>query len=132
MDKQRFIERQNEFAKAVQRLRDAVGQQENEFIRDAVIQRFEFTYELAWKAIKLYLESKDIDVRNPKDTLREALVQGLIENGDLWSELHRMRNLTSHTYDEKLAVEVYQFVKTYALDLFNRLAKKLEAAGHSL
>ena len=75
--KTRFEERKEDLCKACFRLRDAVSQPKNDFTRDSAIKRFEFCYELAWKAIKLYLETKDIDVRNPKDAFKEALVQGL-------------------------------------------------------
>ncbi len=85
------------------------------------IQRFEFTYELAWKTLKLYLETKDIDVRNAKDTLKAAFEQGLIQNADDWSELHQKRNLTSHTYDEALAQEIYLFIKQKGIHLLQTL-----------
>src|SRR3989338_4250700 len=75
--KTRFEERKEDLCKACFRLRDAVSQPKNDFTRYSAIKRFEFCYELAWKAIKLYLETKDIDVRNPKDAFKEALVQGL-------------------------------------------------------
>ena len=123
---QRFIERKTEFKAALNRLADALAQPENEFTRDASIQRFEFTYELAWNALKNYLLTKDIDVRNAKDTLKAALEQGLITDGDAWSNLHRNRNLTSHTYDEDLANNVYDYLKKEGLVLFSALATTLE------
>ena len=125
MSTTRLNERVTQFGIAIERLKKALIQPENEFIRDSVIQRFEFTYELAWNAMKHYLATKDIDVRNAKDTLKEALAQGIITDGDGWGELHRYRNLTSHTYDEALAIEIHHHVKTTAIKLF-------EAAQHML
>lgn len=122
----RFQERRAEFNLAVKRLREALDQPNNEFIRDACIQRFEFTYELAWNALKDYLRTKDIDVRNAKDTLKAAFQQGLIQDGDAWSNLHQHRNLTSHTYDSELAIDVYAYLKQEGLKLFQDLAKTLE------
>ncbi|MBV6325232.1 HI0074 family nucleotidyltransferase substrate-binding subunit [Duganella violaceipulchra] len=119
----RLVERSNDFLSAVNRLEEALAQPENSFLRDATIQRFKFTYELAWKAIKLWLETKDIVVLNAKDTLQAALEQGLLADGNSWSQLHRMRNLTSHTYDEAQAMAVYQFVKNQGAQLFSELAK---------
>lgn len=123
MDWNRLVQRRHSFTSALAQLHKAAEQPPNEFLRDSVIQRFEFTYELAWKMLKLWLESKDIDVRNAKDTLREALQQGAIEDGNHWSELHRMRNLTSHTYDQKLAEQVYLFIVDDGLKLFDQLAE---------
>ncbi len=127
MNIERFEQRKQEFSKALSRLKDALDQPENEFTRDAVIQRFEFTYELAWKVIKLYLEDKDIIVLNPKDALAEGLAQRIIDDGNGWSELHRRRNETSHTYREEMAIEVYGFIKHSGFGLFEALKTKLGA-----
>ncbi|MBN1960395.1 MAG: nucleotidyltransferase substrate binding protein [Deltaproteobacteria bacterium] len=126
MDSRRLFERIAEYKKALARLQQALQEPENELIRDAVIQRFEFTFELAWKTIKLYLEFQNIEVRSPRDTLREALKLGLIDDGNVWSLLLEKRNLTSHTYDENLAIEVYQFVKYTGVRLFLELESKIE------
>lgn len=101
----RFEQRYQHFTAVLTRLQDALLETNApaDLIRDAVIQRFEFTYELAWKTMKDWLAQKDIDVRNAKDTLKEALAQGVIADGNRWSVLHEARNLTSHTYDEATA-----------------------------
>jgi nucleotidyltransferase substrate binding protein (TIGR01987 family) len=127
IDNSRLALRKKEFLDALARLKEACNQPENSFMRDAVIQRFEFTYELAWKTIQLILAQKDIDVRNPKDALKAALEQGLITDGNLWSELHKNRNLTTHTYDEQQAEKIYLFVKKTAVNLFNSLAQQMSA-----
>ena len=127
MNLERFEQRKAEFSKALMRLKDALAQPENEFTRDAVIQRFEFTYELSWKMLKLALEGKDITVLNAKDTLTEALSQRMIDDGNGWSELHRRRNETSHTYREEMAVEVYNFIKQSGVALFDALQAKMGA-----
>ncbi|MQA23229.1 HI0074 family nucleotidyltransferase substrate-binding subunit [Rugamonas rivuli] len=123
----RLVERSNDFLSAVRRLEEALAQPENSFLRDATIQRFEFTYELAWKAIKLWLETKDIVVLNAKDTLQAALDQGVLADGNGWSQLHRMRNLTSHTYDEAQAIVIYRFIKDEGVQLFAQLAETVRA-----
>jgi len=124
--KKRLVQRKQEFLTALRRLQEACEQPENSFIRDAVIQRFEFTYELSWKTLQLILAQKDIDVRNPKDVLNAALEQGLITDGNLWSQLHKNRNLTTHTYDEEEAQKIYLFVKTQAVKLFFALAQQID------
>jgi nucleotidyltransferase substrate binding protein (TIGR01987 family) len=123
--KTRFEEKKQDLVNAYTRLQEALAQPQNEFIRDSVIQRFEFCYEAAWKVMKLWLLTKDIDARNPKDVLKEALVQGLINDGDNWTKTHHYRNSTSHTYDESIADETYNFVKNYAAKLFADLITKL-------
>ena len=110
-----------EFNKALQRLIEATEAEDTPLNRDATIQRFEFTYELAWKLLKKLLATKDIDVRSPKETLQTALQQGYIQNGSDWTELHKNRNLTIHTYDQALAEEVYRFVIQSAVSLFQQL-----------
>ena len=123
--KTRFEEKKQDLINAHNRLQEALSQPQNEFIRDSVIQRFEFCYEAAWKTMKLWLLTKDIDARNPKDVLKEALVQNLINDGDNWTKAHYYRNSTSHTYDESLANETYNFIKNSASKLFADLIQKL-------
>lgn len=124
MDRQRLKQRISDFQQAAFRLEQACRQEENEFIRDSVIQRFEFCYELAWKMLKLKLEDEGIEARTPKEAIQKAVTAGLIADGNLWTELQRMRNQTSHTYDEKLAREVYAFVRQEGLGLFKALVEE--------
>ena len=123
MGNERLKQRIADFQKAVYRLKEACEQEENEFIRDSVIQRFEFSFELGWKMLKLKLEAEEIEARSPKETLFKSLELGLIDNGNDWTEMHRIRNLTSHTYDETLARNVYQFVASKGLELLETLSK---------
>jgi nucleotidyltransferase substrate binding protein (TIGR01987 family) len=127
MDRQRLLERIADYLKAVNQLDKAVKQPKNEFIRDSVIQRFEFTYELAWKMLKLYLESEGVSTKTPKETFQESLQAGLLKDGNIWTDLHKHRNLTTHTYDEEVAEEVYDYVNKEALPLFQQLAEKAKS-----
>lgn len=69
-----------------------------------VIQSFEFTHELAWKLLKDYLEEHGVfGLLGSKDTTRQSFQKGLIEDGEVWMEMIRARNLTSHTYNSKTA-----------------------------
>ena len=83
-----FLLKKTTFCKALSQLQKALGEPNTDYMRDAVIQRFEFTYELAWKALKAYLETMDLIVLNPKETLKVAYQQGLLTDADAWSELH--------------------------------------------
>lgn len=126
MDKQRLLERTQDYLKATIRLDEACAQPVNSFIRDSVIQRFEFCWELAWKVLKLRLEQLGVVASNPRDVFKESLSAALIHDGNLWSEAQRMRNLSSHTYDEKLAEQVYDFVKNRGNLLFKELAMEVQ------
>lgn len=90
---------------------------------DASIQRFEFTIELFWKLLKRILETKGVEVRYPKDVLKEAYAGGLIDDEKMWLKMLRDRNLTSHTYDESLADEIYAHIKQYYPVLKDALQK---------
>jgi nucleotidyltransferase substrate binding protein (TIGR01987 family) len=82
-------------------------------IIDACIQRFEFTFELAWKLLKDYFALEGILLNFPKEVLKEAYAIGLIEHEQLWLQMLNDRNLSSHTYNEKLADEIFQHIKNY-------------------
>ena len=78
---------------------------------DATIQRFEFCFELAWKLIKAVLEYEGIEANSPRGCIREGWKQGLISDAEAWLEMMEKRNLSSHTYDENVAREIYHDVK---------------------
>lgn len=113
------------FEKALTQLEKALHEPASEYVRDAAIQRFEFTYELAWKTLQAYLATLDLTVLSPKETLKTAFQQGLIIEAKAWGELHVKRNLTTHTYDEALANEIYDWLKKEGLSLFLSLKDTL-------
>lgn len=129
----RFHQRRAEYGRAVSSLEDALSllagvsadERLRKALRDSVIQRFEFCYELAWKTLKIWLDSKGIDARNPKDVLKEAVTQGILGDVTLWTEAHENRNLTSHTYDETQAETVADFVASKGFALFLSLRTEL-------
>jgi nucleotidyltransferase substrate binding protein (TIGR01987 family) len=129
MSKERFVERKSELKSATGRLREAVALPESALIRDAVIQRFEFTFELTWKSLKLYLERQGLDCGGPRSTLKKAFAEGLItspDEADVWLQMLEDRNLASHAYDEALAASIYQhMVKDYARAL-GALSEKIQ------
>lgn len=80
---------------------------------DATIQRFEFTVELFWKLLKAILENHGVQVEYPKDILQEAYKGHLIDQEQEWLQMLKDRNLTSHTYDEALADEIFEKIQSY-------------------
>ena len=99
-----------EIHRAVSRLEDALAQTKDEFIRDSVIQRFEFSIELAWKTAK---KAMGTGTTAPKDVIREMAQAGYIDDPVVWLEAIDIANLSSHTYREDLAEKVYSFAKNF-------------------
>lgn len=68
--------------------------------KEGMIQRFEYTFELAWKTLKDYLEAQDVPANFPREVIKSAFHYGLIQNGEVWMDMLEKRNLMAHTYDE--------------------------------
>jgi len=72
---------------------------------------FEFTYELAWKATKVFLEDTGIvDINSPKAVIKEAYAQKLIGDEKNWLLMLNDRNITSHMYKDEMAVEIAELL----------------------
>ena len=124
--KQRFTN----FERAYNALNKYVGMTiETELERAGTIQLFEIAFELFWKIMKDYLEAHGFSVSSPRETIKLAFQTGLIGDGHIWIDALTDRNLTVHTYDEKLAVRlVGEIVNTYSPEiqkLYNKLSKEL-------
>ena len=111
------------FARALARLQEALTKPEDAIVRDACIQRFEFTFEMAWKTVQAYALGEGIECMSPRDCFRTAFRLGLIENDSHWMAMIEDRNRTSHTYDEESAKLIYQALPSYAVVLQGLLAK---------
>ena len=123
---ERFEDQRAAFLRALQRLRDVLDQNENEFIRDAIIQRFEFTFEMAWRSLfRLLLDRGERVGENASAVLTAAHVSLLIEDAERWHRVRIARNKTSHTYDEALAIEVSAMIRADAMPAFEALAERL-------
>ena len=129
MSKERFIERQADGRDSAARLAEAVAQPQSELIRDATLQRFEFTFEVVWKTLKLYLERQGYECGGPRPTLKKAFAENLIPTpgeADAWLQMLEDRNLTSHAYDEALANRIHgNIVRDYAPPLAG-MARKIQ------
>lgn len=91
-------------------------------VRDGVIQRFEFTSDLAWKTIREHLLTQEItDINSPKSVMSEAYSNRLITNDTGWLQILRDRNSTSHIYDEEDATEIYKRIAFEHILLFDEL-----------
>lgn len=125
---ERFALALDHFRRALARLHEVLAQPENDFIRDAIIQRFEFTFEAGWRAMYRWLRARGLDVDEAAfSAIPEGFKQRLIFDEAGWSEMRKYRNLTSHTYNENLAIEVAAFVRGDAVRLFDALLARLQA-----
>ena len=99
----------------------------DEAIRDSIIKKFEYTFELAWKTIKEYLEKEGYEEFNsPKKVLKQAFEIKLINNEEIWSNMLEARNSTAHRYDEEQAIFYEDVIKKkYILEL-EKLLKELK------
>ena len=127
----RWIQRFNNYVKALSQLRQAVtlAQQRplSKLEEQGLIQAFEFTHELAWNTLKDFLESRGVqNLYGSKDATREAFKTGLIENGEAWMDMIQSRNLTSHTYDEATAAHIVAAIRNTYFAEFEALRVKLD------
>ncbi|MFM8410781.1 MAG: nucleotidyltransferase substrate binding protein, partial [Alphaproteobacteria bacterium] len=102
----------------------------SELVRDATIQRFEFTFEVTWKTLKLWLERQGHSCPSPRATLKTAFEQGLIpsaEEADVWLRMLEDRNLTSHAYDQALAGRIHGHVLEAYAGALARMASTIAA-----
>jgi len=115
-----------QLARAVSRLEEAChAEGPNDIVRDAIVQRFEFCFELAWKAARLRLQEEGIEANTPRATIREAHRIGWLSDPEAWTQMLLMRNLTSHTYDEKMASQVAEFARKKGILMFRELLQAL-------
>ncbi|WFA08547.1 nucleotidyltransferase substrate binding protein [Tissierella sp. Yu-01] len=117
------------FMSAIEQLKSGIllFSNENDLLRDGLIQRFEFTFELAWKTLKVCFEDEGlIGINSPKAVLKEAFSAGLIDNDNLWLEILNDRNSTSHIYNESLAIEICNKIINKYSDEFEKLASQIK------
>ena len=124
----RFIERKKEYSNALARLQEALQEKETDVVIDGVIHRFEFTFELAWKTMKDYLEYMGLSEKtgSPREVIQSSFSQGIIENGEVWIEIMLSRNSLSHMYDEKNSREIYNKIKDKYIIEFKKLEEKFK------
>jgi len=119
------------FKNALQRLKEAVEQfkqdNTNDLLRDGLIQRFEFTYELAWKTTREYLKELGmVDRNSPKTVFKEAYAQKIIIDETNWLLMLKDRNTMSHMYSEELSQEIARRITDSYLSEFELLLSELE------
>jgi nucleotidyltransferase substrate binding protein (TIGR01987 family) len=108
----RWMQRFENFEKAIKQLEFAVNKKTlNEIELQGLVQCFEYSFELAWKTMKDYLEQNGYEVTSPRNTIQTAFSSNLIKDGHVWIEALESRNLMSHTYDEVIFEKVIKLIK---------------------
>lgn len=78
-----------------------------------LVQSFEFTFELAWKTLKDYLQEQGLEVQFPREVIKQAFAAQLIEDGTLWIEMLDKRNELTHTYNQEQAKKAVQTIRNH-------------------
>jgi nucleotidyltransferase substrate binding protein (TIGR01987 family) len=114
--KQRFVN----FEKAFKQLKNAIDRFEDldDLAKEGLVQRFEYTFELAKNVIKHFIESKGEQEKYPRDIIKKAFQLQIIENGELWIEMLEKRNLMANTYNENTFIDVITIINnSYFLEI---------------
>nr|WP_286674363.1 nucleotidyltransferase substrate binding protein [Clostridium sp. ZBS15] len=123
----RWKQRLSNFKKAAIQLTEFIEKGElNKFEVQGLIQCFEYTFELAWKTMKDYLELEGFEVKSPRSTIQTAFQTQLITNGHIWIDALQKRNLMAHTYDESVAEQAEELIRKQYYPEIKELLKRLE------
>ncbi|MFH0948804.1 MAG: nucleotidyltransferase substrate binding protein [Elusimicrobiota bacterium] len=112
--------------KAFTKLKEGCKSASGELEKDGVIQRFEFTFELLWKALKIFLEEQGIEVKTPRESLKEAFRIELIKNEEIFLDMLKDRNRTSHIYDRETAEEIFGRISSQYVPAIEKVLEKLK------
>lgn len=124
---ERFELQREFFEKSLARLKEALAQDESSFVRDSIIQRFETTFEMAWKTMFRYLADRGEDVAMKAwAVIPVALESKLIGDAGEWDRMRDYRNDTSHEYDQAKAIAVAAFVRQSGLPVFRKLSAEMK------
>ncbi len=113
---------------AFNKLADGAKIADDDLYKDGVIQRFEFTFELLWKTFKIYLENQGIITRSPRESFKEAFRINLIEDEELFLDMLKDRNDTTHIYDKETAESIFNRIKSNYIPAIKRVLKKISEA----
>ncbi|MDZ7742738.1 MAG: nucleotidyltransferase substrate binding protein [Bacteroidota bacterium] len=124
----RWKQRFDNFNKAYLKLKEAIEDFENLDLlsKEGLIQRFEYSYELAWKTLKDFLESRQVETGFPRDVIKQAFAYDIIDDGEIWLNMHNQRNLLSHTYDEENFHKALELIRKQYYEQLSKLHHYLQ------
>lgn len=120
-----FANSLDRFISAIDREKEIKEEGFGDIYLDLTVKRFEFTYEMAWKALKRYLEFLGFEPKSPRATFKEGYSQGILKDENIWLDMIEQRNLTSHIYDEYQIRELTEKTEAYKKAFLN-LKNKIE------
>lgn len=128
----RWVQRYKHFGQAFEQLKKAVRlakqRKLTELEEQGMIQAFEYTHELAWNTLKDFLENQGLsNLYGSIDSTREAFKRGLIENGEVWMDMVKNRNLSSHTYNSDIAQKIGEAILEHYYTEFKQLLERLKS-----
>ncbi len=122
----RWKQRFENFERAFILLREALSKEVetlSDLEKEGVIQRFEYTLELAWKTLKDYLEFSNVvlDQITPRKVIKEAFAANIIQDGETWIKMLELRNHLSHKYDQNMFNQAIDKIAKIYLDKFDEM-----------
>ncbi len=117
--KQRFVNFEKAYSQFTMVLKEDTTN--SKLFRAALIQTFEFLFELSWKTMNDKLEYEGFVLKNPRDTIKQALQSNYITDGKTWIEALEKRNELSHMYDEALSIEAEKLIRASYTKIFSDL-----------
>ena len=125
----RWQERFENFKKAYKNFSDIavmdVGRL-SDLEKEGFVQRFEYTYDLAWKTLKDYLLAQGFDLNSPREVFRQAFQNEIITDGEVWMESISKRNLVSHTYNAEVLNKTVDFLVNDFFPVLEKMHRRLE------
>lgn len=132
----RWQQRFEKYQKALAQLASAVAEYADtdiDIIKEGIVQRFEFTHELAWKVMQDILKAQgEVDIFGSKTATRVAFNRGLISQGEVWLDMIETRNITVHTYDEKILNLQFRKITQDYLPHFLQFEQRIEQLCQTL
>lgn len=120
-----------DFKSALERLKEALEEDlsKGNIVIDGTIQRFEFTFELAWKLANKVLDYNGIEANGPRQVIKESYKIKIIQDGQTWIDMLEDRNRTSHIYDVEQALRIYKKIKEVYFGLLQDFEKDIPKIG---
>ena len=126
----RWVQRFSNYKKALSKLAEVTDKSLtdlSELEKEGMIQRFEYTFELAWKTLQDLLVYKGYqDIAGPNPVLEQSLKDGYILDERGWRNMKKSRELTSHTYNSSTADDIAEDILAHYYDLLKQLEIRLD------